>query len=184
MEWFAAHSAGILRGSMVNTDDTTQLVWIKYMAMANEAKDPNSGRLEFAQGQPYPIEYIAMICRKTVGEVLEAEEHFKADLNKDGYTPRIVIELDGTRVLSNWKHYQSRKDGKRLKDQVELPSQAPIFKREPISQTIQDAKEKKQTAVGVVKHTQTAVDQMDELGLRVTDKHTGVILEPKRKGKP
>jgi hypothetical protein len=131
MEWFVAHSAGILRGSMVNADDTTQLIWIKYMAMANEAKDPDSGRLEFAKGQPYPIEYIAMICRKTVDEVLLAEEHFMADLNRDGVTPRVMIEEDGTRVLSNWKHYQRRRDGKRTPDPAELiPTPAPLTNAE------------------------------------------------------
>lgn len=130
MEWFLAHSAGILRGSMVNADDTTQLIWIKYMAMANEAKDPDSGRLEFAKGQPYPIEYIAMICRKPVEVVLKAEEHFKADLNRDGVTPRVIIESDGTRVLSNWKHYQRRRDGRRQADPAELLPPAPLTNEE------------------------------------------------------
>lgn len=119
MEWFATYSSGILRGSMVNADDTTQLIWIKYMAMANEAKDADSGRLEFAKGQPYPIDYIATICRKTVPEVLIAEEYFKADMNKDSVTPRLLIEEDGTRVLTNWRHYQKRRDGKRVAPMID-----------------------------------------------------------------
>jgi hypothetical protein len=114
MEWFATYSSGILRGSMVNTDDTTQLIWIKYMAMANEAKDPDSGRLEFTKGQPYSIEYIATICLKPVDIILTAEDFFKTDMNKDGVTPRLLIEDDGTRVLTNWRFYQRRKDGKRI----------------------------------------------------------------------
>lgn len=111
MEWFAVYSSGILRGSMCNADDTTQIIWVKYLAMANEAHDPNSGRLEFKKGDPYPIEYIATQCRKTVDDIIKAEHEFMADINKsDGLTPRLIIEPDGTRVLSNWSIKQNRKN--------------------------------------------------------------------------
>jgi hypothetical protein len=111
MEWFATHSAGILRGSLSNADDKIQLLWIKFMAMANEAKDPVSGRLEFSKGQPYDLVYIAAICRKSVDDIKEAIEDFKKDISKDG-TPRVTIEIDGTVVLNNWARYQPRERSK------------------------------------------------------------------------
>lgn len=116
MDWFATHSAGILRGSLSNADDKIQLIWIKFMAMANEAKDPISGRLEFAKGQPYPLDYIAAICRKPIEDIKEAIAEFQNDISKDGHTPRIVIESDGTIVLSNWGRYQPLRRG-RIKDE-------------------------------------------------------------------
>lgn len=112
MDWFATHSAGILRGSLSNADDKVQLIWIKFMAMANEAKDPISGRLEFAKGQPYPLDYIAAICRKPVEDIKEAINEFKNDISKDHITPRIIVENDGTIVLSNWSRYQPKDRGK------------------------------------------------------------------------
>ena len=111
MDWFAAHSTGILRGSLSEAPDTTQLIWIKLMAMANEAKDPFSGRLEFAKGKPYSRAYIAMMCRKTEVELDIALTEFQADISDDG-VPRITIEPDGTIVLNNWSKYQPKYRGK------------------------------------------------------------------------
>ena len=109
MEWFAVQSSGILRGSLCNADDTVQLIWVKYMAMANEAHNPDNGRLEFKKGDPYPVDYLATQCRKTAEEVVKAEKEFMADLNRsDGVTPRLIIEPDGTRILSNWGRKQGR----------------------------------------------------------------------------
>jgi len=53
-------------------------------------------------------------------------------------------------------------------------------KVEPISQTIQTAKEEKQTAIGVAKHPQVAIDQFDEMGNVVINKYTGQILPTSR----
>jgi hypothetical protein len=141
MEWFAAYSSGILRGSMSNADDTTQIIWIKYMAMANEAHDPYSGRLEFKKGDPYPIDYLAMQCRKNRDEILLAEKEFMADINKsDGVTPRLTIEPDGTRVLSNWINKQNRKDTKpkSLVKATDPQSEAPL--------TLDEKKQKQEIA--------------------------------------
>jgi hypothetical protein len=107
MNWFATHSAGILRGSLSAAPDTIQIIWVKFMAMANEAKNPESGRLEFAKGQPYSMDYIAMICRKPVQDVEAALASFRTDLSQDG-TPRVTVEPDGTVVLNNWAKYQDR----------------------------------------------------------------------------
>lgn len=107
MDWFSIHTSGILRGSLSNADDTVQLIWIKLMCMANEAKNPATGRLEFAPGQPYPISYISTICRKTEEEIKNALEMFKLDISIDG-TPRISIDTDGTICLNNWVMYQKR----------------------------------------------------------------------------
>jgi len=164
--------ADILRGSLSGADDTTQLIWIKYMAMANEAKNPDSGRLEFAKGQPYPIEYIAMVCRKSVRAVLKAEAQFRTDMNKDGITPRVLIEPDGTRVLSNWATYQRRKDGKRINPEDIKPS----FTPDPISQVLQGLKAQSAAAKGVINEPQTAIDQFKERGCSVIDDATGEVI--------
>lgn len=111
MDWFATHSAGILRGSLCEAEDTTQLIWIKFMAMANEAKDPFSGRLEFAKGHPYDKTYLATLCRKTEGDIELALYAFERDISPDG-TARITIEADGTVVLNNWGKYQPKYRGK------------------------------------------------------------------------
>jgi hypothetical protein len=110
MDWFATWSAGILRGSLSEAPDSIQLIWLKLMAMANEAKDPLSGRLEFAKGKPYSLDYIATICLKPIGELETALEEFQKDISKDG-TPRITIEPDGTVVLNNWARHQPKQRG-------------------------------------------------------------------------
>jgi hypothetical protein len=136
----------ILRGSLTCADDTTQIIWVKYLAMANEAHDPFSGRLEFAKGDPYTVEYLAMQCRKSVPEVLAAEKLFMLDLNKsDGSTPRLIIEPDGTRVLSNWHDKQNRKEGKRPVKEVggngNKPDKMPLTADEKIQRRKQFATE-------------------------------------------
>ena len=111
MDWFAAHCAGILRGSLSRANDNIQLIWIKLMAMANEAKDPLSGRLEFAKGQPYDLTYISTICGKSITEIRAALHSFINDVSSDG-TPRVTVEEDGTVILNNWTKYQPRDRGK------------------------------------------------------------------------
>lgn len=114
MKWYAAYSTGILRGSLCQASDPIQLIWIKLMAMANEAKDPDSGRLEFARGQPYSIAYIAAAFFKTEAEIELALEAYQKDFT-DG-VPRITIEADGTIVLNNWVTYQNRTEQKGRED--------------------------------------------------------------------
>jgi len=145
MDWFRAYSPGILRGSLSNADDNTQIVWIKYMALANEAKDPYSGRLQFGPGQPYSVEYIANLLRKPVPLILEAEQHFLNDLNEDHQTPRLVIDEDGTRILTNWVPYQSRKARKSI--EVE---KANIQPKLPIERQLSAA----QVAIGLIKRAE------------------------------
>jgi hypothetical protein len=177
VEWFAVQSSGILRGTMSNSDDTTQIIWVKYLAMANEAHDPFSGRLEFAKGDPYTIEYLAMQCRKSVQEVLAAEKLFMLDLNKsDGSTPRLMIEQDGTRVLSNWHDKQNRKEGKRTPKEVGSNGSKPQYTPDPISQVLQGLKAQSAAAKGVMNEPQTAIDQFKEKGCSVIDDATGEII--------
>jgi len=147
----------ILRGSLTCADDTTQIIWVKYLAMANEAHDPFSGRLEFAKGDPYTIEYLAMQCRKSVQEVLDAEKLFMLDLNKsDGSTPRLTIEPDGTRVLSNWHDKQNRKEGKRPVREVggngSKPDKMPLTVEEKMQ------RQKQLTAEMAFKYPDIAID--------------------------
>ena len=104
MEWFKLWSTGILRGSLSNSDDSTQLIWIKMLSMANETKGRN-GRLEFAKGKPMPDDYITSYLRTTPDKFNKAIEQFKNELDNNG-TPRITIEDDGTIVINKWSYYQ------------------------------------------------------------------------------
>jgi hypothetical protein len=157
MDWFATHSAGILRGSLSKAPDLIQLIWIKLMAMANEAKDPLSGRLEFAKGQPYDRPYIATICMKPEAELDAALEEFQKDISSDGKTPRITIEPDGTIVLNNWTKYQPKQRGQVKKPSIgEEPKT--VLKQ---SKTVWDAEhkenmEKAMVFKGTQKHPESA----------------------------
>lgn len=185
MEWFATYSAGILRGSLSDADDTIQLIWIKLMAMANEAKNPDSGRLEFAPGKPYPLSYIATICMKTEGELRSAIDEFKADISLDG-TPRVAIDTDGTLVLNNWGRHQCRagrvvkkkdnhnspEDNKKLhpNDEESRKLRAKSMTRSLSYQNPEDA--------GIGKSAREFDDHIDALiKQRNTDPETGEIIE-------
>lgn len=104
MDWFKAWHVGILRGSLANADDSTQLIWIKLLAMASDTKARN-GRLEFAKGKPMSRNYL-IACLNTTPEKFDyAIEQFKNDLDSTN-KPRLTIEDDGTIVLNNWLDYQ------------------------------------------------------------------------------
>ena len=59
MEWVKIWTNGILRGSLSQSKDVVQLVWIKLLCLMQESKFRN-GRFEFAPGKPYPINFIAV----------------------------------------------------------------------------------------------------------------------------
>jgi hypothetical protein len=104
MDWLKLDSKGILRGSLAQSDYTTQLIWIKMLAMANETRD-RDGYLRYAEGKPYSLEYIAQICNVTMDELKNAIDLFEDDI-RDGKS-RVSFTDDGSLFLSNWNHYQT-----------------------------------------------------------------------------
>jgi hypothetical protein len=105
MDWFKAYSNGILRGSLSTTSHTTQLIWFKMVAMANETRD-RDGFLRYKIGKPYTHSFIAEGCHVTINELENALKEYLEDY-RDG-KPRIQIDDDGTILLTNWDKYQSK----------------------------------------------------------------------------
>jgi hypothetical protein len=93
------YSSDILRGLLSGESDEVQLLWIKYLAIANETEHRN-GRLEYSKGKPYPIEFIASMCRKSISDIKRIE-----GMLVSGDKPRLFIEPDGTRVIIEWGKY-------------------------------------------------------------------------------
>jgi hypothetical protein len=104
VDWLKLNSKGILRGSLSTTDNTTQLIWIKLLAMANETRD-RDGCLRYAIGKPYSHDYIAQVCNVTINELYIAIDDYMDDI-RDG-KPRVEYAEDGSLKLNNWLKYQS-----------------------------------------------------------------------------
>jgi len=105
-DWFKVHSEGILRGSLADSDDTTQMIWIKLLAMANETRS-RDGHLWFAPRHPYDREFMAQSCHTTLPLFNYAVDVFVKENYTDG-TPRLLIEDDGTLFIKNWEKYQAK----------------------------------------------------------------------------
>lgn len=119
MDWFKVYSRGILRGSLSQSSDIIQLIWIKLLALENETKFRN-GRLEYIAGKPYSLDYIAMNCGIDKGLLEGILEEYKEDINPENGTSRITIDDDGTIILNNWEKYQVSKERKEEKQQYAI----------------------------------------------------------------
>lgn len=105
MDWLKLDSKGILRGSLAESNKTSQLIWIKLLAMANETRD-RDGYLRYKVGKPYTLEFIAQVCNVTMPELEKAIDLFKEDV-REGHS-RVEFDEDKSLYLYNWKKYQSK----------------------------------------------------------------------------
>lgn len=80
-----------------NDSDDVSSVWLKYLALANDANC--DGRLE--SRKPYSLEYISLVCMESRDEVKRIES-----ILTGGDNPRLIIEADGTRVIAEWDKYK------------------------------------------------------------------------------
>jgi hypothetical protein len=148
VDWFKTWHVGILRGSLSDTDDSTQLIWIKMMAIVSETKNRN-GRLEFAKGKPMSPHYLISYMNTTKSKFDNAIKQFINDTDPQG-NPRITIEKDGTIVINKWDYYQS--DNR--------------FKKEPKT----EAQKRGMLRAGVNKDPDTATDVLKhDYGYTVID---------------
>jgi len=128
--WFKLTTMGILRGSLSQSKDVVQLVWIKLLCLMSESKFRN-GRFEYAPGKPYSLEFIAISCGVTK-EILEGCLcEYEEDINPDTGEPRISIDADGTVILNNWVAYQKRKEEEKASQSVEVVVSPPSRPRQP-----------------------------------------------------
>lgn len=123
MPFYKVYSEGVLRGSLANAEDSTQLIWLKLLAMANETRD-RDGYLRFGIGRPYKESFIIETCNTTPEKYHMAIEDFLGDI-RDGQ-PRIQILEDGTIFITNFKHYQDKPQVKTKDD------------KQPISEDVKD----------------------------------------------
>ncbi len=106
--WLKLTSMGILRGTLSQSKDITQLVWIKLLCLMSETKFRN-GRFEYAPGKPYSLEFIAVSCG-VHQEILEGCLcEYEEDINPDTGDSRVRTEKDGTIVIVNWEIYQKQR---------------------------------------------------------------------------
>jgi len=128
--WFKLTTMGILRGSLSQSKDVIQLVWIKLLCLMSESKLRN-GRFEFAAGKPYSLDFLAISCGVS-REILEGCLcEYEEDINPDTNEPRISREPDGTVVLNNWVAYQKRKDEEQSTQSVDVLVTPPSRPRQP-----------------------------------------------------
>lgn len=105
MDWLKLNSKGILRGSLARSNNVTQLIWIKLLAMASETRD-RDGYLRYKKGEPYSLDFIAQICNVSRNDLDIALDDFMDDI-RDGI-PRVEFAEDGSLRLNNWTYYQTR----------------------------------------------------------------------------
>lgn len=131
MDWFKAYQDGLLRGSLCATDNTTQLVWMKLLAVENETR-LRDGWLHYAPGRPMTREYLAMVCQVTVVELELALQEFLCDLDREGH-PRIEINAEGEIFIKNWEKYQAKPEKAIAKEQsIEKASETRRLKEQAI----------------------------------------------------
>jgi hypothetical protein len=106
MDWYKAYQDGILRGSLSRSSNTTQLIWLKLLAIENETR-LRDGWLHFKEGQPMTREYLAAVCGVTLEELNIAINEFIGDIDRDGHS-RIIIKDDGDIFIKNWEKYQAK----------------------------------------------------------------------------
>jgi len=112
MDWLKLDSKGILRGSLSAAPDTTQLIWVKLLALANETRD-RDGYLRRKEGEPFTLLFIAEVCNVSISDLQAALCDFRDDV-RDGH-PRMEFADDGSIHLLNWEQYQHLpEDKKRL----------------------------------------------------------------------
>ena len=104
MDWLMLHSRGILQGSLSSADNTTQLIWIKLLCIANETRD-RDGYLRYKEGAPYSRELLCTRCNVTDADMVRAIDDFMDDI-RDG-KPRIEYADDGSLRINNWLDYQT-----------------------------------------------------------------------------
>lgn len=108
MDWFKAYQDGLLRGSLARTDHTTQLIWVKLLAVVNETRC-RDGWLHYKPGEPISRDYLATVCNVTREELDYAIMQFQTDLDVSGQA-RVIVSEDGTVFVKNWEKYQAKPD--------------------------------------------------------------------------
>jgi hypothetical protein len=131
VEWFKTWSNGILRGSLCTAEDSTQLIWIKLLATANETHFRN-GRLEFRKGKPMTPKFLISYLNTTPEKFNRALKSFENDIDPQGIH-RIIIEPDGTIVINKWDFYQADKRQKEIKEPM-TPNQKQGMTRSLVNQ--------------------------------------------------
>jgi hypothetical protein len=154
MPFFKAYSEGILRGSLAYANETTQLIWIKLLAIANETRE-RDGYLRYSEGHPYSKDYIAEMCHVPISKLNKALDEFFKDTRNN--IPRIVIANDGSFKLSNFIKYQAK------------PERKP---REPISEAQKDGLTLQRMGL----KNELIVQGATINGMQVTSKKTGEVL--------
>lgn len=172
MDWYKAYQDGILRGSLCRTNDTTQLIWLKLLAIENETR-LRDGWLHFAKGSPMPHDYLAMVCGVSIEAFEVALDEFRGDLDKDGHS-RIEEADDGDIFIKNWEKYQAKPERIAAKEQA-------IEKRKRTNERKEIATdaliESANTANKLINKLDKKVRYIDNGDGTILDTKTGAILE-------
>ena len=173
---------GILTGTIVTDMSLSQqTIWFRMLGLAGKGHG-RVGFIERAVDVGFSRDALYGELRIYTAEHKQLVDE-TLEICIGGNDPRIKMFDNGVIEILKWDKYQFLAKGttrdttaERRHRQLPLVAGNPQWNREPISPTIQDAKEKKQTAIGVVRQQQTAVDALGDQGLAVVDKHTGVQL--------
>jgi hypothetical protein len=170
MEWFKTYQDGVLRGSLSTTNNTTQLIWLKFLAIENETR-LRDGWLHYAKGKPMSREYLATVCNVTVEELNVAITEFLGDIDKDGHA-RIEID-NGDIYIKNWEKYQARAE-------KVIKKQAAIDKAKNTKRGIETATKALLTAANTANIINKNLANKANLAITqngIVDKKTGEIIE-------
>lgn len=170
MDWFKTYQDGILRGSLSEVSETTQLIWLKLLAIENETR-LRDGWLHYSPGRPMTREYLAMVCHVSIESFNLAIQDFLGDVDRDGCA-RVEIGPDGDIFIKNWEKYQAKPE-KTIAQKVAIEKGKETKRRQ---QTIMDGLMRQLNQLNKGLSAQRYEATKDG---KILDKQTGEVTEPK-----
>lgn len=160
----------ILNGSMMAEGTLEDIGFMTAMVCLAVKCRGDYGWIQANPECPFQHQWIAN--RITGGDL----DKFERLLHKMVAEERLTEVADRGIFVCNMEYYQVTKGAKDVKNSPDGNGSKPKFAPLPTSQTIQDGKDRKRAAELTVTQQQTVIDQLAEQGLRVSDKHTGVVM--------
>jgi hypothetical protein len=165
--WIKIWVKDVLTGSLITSGSMEDLGFMVAMACLAADCRGEYGWIQANPETPFTHRYLA-------GRFNISDKHFEILLKKQIKEDRMV-ETDKGIFIKNMDFYQRVKGAKKSGDNGSKPK----FTPDPISQVMQDLKNKKAAAKAVLTELPTVVDQLSEGGKMVVDRITGEV-EPSR----
>jgi len=162
--WIKIWVKDVLTGSLITSGTMEDLGFMVAMACLAADCRGEYGWIQANPETPFTHRYLA-------GRLNISDKHFDNLLKKQVKEDR-MMETDKGIFIKNMDFYQRVKGAKKAGGNGNKPS----FTPDPVSQVMQDLKDKKAAAKAVLTQKQTVIDQLKEVGDTVIDSATREIV--------